>query len=376
MAWMIREDQLDPEQREFVNAESQKPGNIWIQGVAGSGKSILLVHTLRRVLNDNPQAKTIVVVYTHALINMFKAGLRELKIDNIPVVTYHEFKKQGGFYDYILCDEVQDLPEDVLRLMASQGRHILVAGDSNQSIYENTVSPQDIGRCIAARPYKLTMIHRLTQSIIRAVQKLLPTMNIFQAKRDLTKQDVSIRLCKADSIDQEYEYVYSEALKGANVGETSVVLFSAHEAIVQFANNLLQREQKPLWDIEKNRYYKTDFGSLNRHMQKHGVSLEYVGNGYGSLEAASKNHRVLLMTYHSSKGLDFDNVFLPHQDSRLVLHTESPEALYMVAITRSKKNLYLTHIQSPHKYVQRFIEDCTRIELSKANQSVGVDFDF
>jgi hypothetical protein len=31
MAWMIREDQLDPDQREFINVESKKSGNIWVK---------------------------------------------------------------------------------------------------------------------------------------------------------------------------------------------------------------------------------------------------------------------------------------------------------------------------------------------------------
>ena len=40
MAWMIREDQLDPDQRDFINVEAKRNGNIWVQGFAGSGKSV------------------------------------------------------------------------------------------------------------------------------------------------------------------------------------------------------------------------------------------------------------------------------------------------------------------------------------------------
>ena len=47
MAWMIREDQLDPDQKDFINIESKKTGNIWVKGFAGSGKSVLLVHSLK-----------------------------------------------------------------------------------------------------------------------------------------------------------------------------------------------------------------------------------------------------------------------------------------------------------------------------------------
>jgi hypothetical protein len=33
MAWMIREDQLDPDQREFINVESKKSGNVWVKRI-------------------------------------------------------------------------------------------------------------------------------------------------------------------------------------------------------------------------------------------------------------------------------------------------------------------------------------------------------
>jgi superfamily I DNA and RNA helicase len=66
MAWMIREDQLDPDQREFVNVESKKSGNIWVKGFAGSGKSVLLIHSLMDTLKRT-KFKSCVLSFTHAL---------------------------------------------------------------------------------------------------------------------------------------------------------------------------------------------------------------------------------------------------------------------------------------------------------------------
>jgi len=119
MAWMIREDQLDPDQKDFVNIESQKSGNIWVKVFAGSGKSVLLVHSLKNVLNKQPNAKIAIVVYTRSLIDMFKTGMKELNLPStIPVMTYIEFvDKNTSHYDYIFCDEVQDLPSRVLYAM-------------------------------------------------------------------------------------------------------------------------------------------------------------------------------------------------------------------------------------------------------------------
>ena len=200
MAWMIREDQLDPDQREFINVESIKTGNIWVKGFAGSGKSVLLVHSLMNRLKNEPNATVVVLVFTLALKDMFETGINELKqfygiTKNIPVKTYYDFvDRDSSSYDYIFCDEVQDLPSKVLFAMNNRSNRIIVAGDSNQSIYdtdpkwnETVVDPSQVGDIINARAFNLNTIHRLTRSIIAAVQKILPSMNIWGAKRDLTK---------------------------------------------------------------------------------------------------------------------------------------------------------------------------------------------
>src|SRR5690606_7273290 len=117
MAWMIKYDKLDDDQKDFVDTEINKAGNIWIQGFAGSGKSVMLIHALRKKMNSNPNANVCVVVYTYSLIDMFKTGMAERGMPSIPVMTYHQFTKGHGSYDYIFCDEVQDLPADVLEQM-------------------------------------------------------------------------------------------------------------------------------------------------------------------------------------------------------------------------------------------------------------------
>ncbi len=373
MAWMIREDQLDPDQREFVNVESKKSGNIWVKGFAGSGKSVLLIHSLKNIIQKEPNAKVAVVVYTHSLIDMFKTGMQELNLSSsIPVMTYIEFvDKNKEKFDYIFCDEVQDLPAKVLYAMNNRARKVIVAGDSNQSIYdtdprwqEPVVNPNQVGDIINARAFSLNMIHRLTRSIINAVQKILPSMNIWGAKRDLTKQDVNIRLCEASSEQEEVKYIYQEALKGANVGDTSVILFPTTNSITKFANLVLSANGKLQWNEKKNQYGKPDYGDLNRHFKSNGIKLQFIGSGYGALKNAEQNKEAILMTYHSSKGLDFDNVFLPFLNTHFYLHPSNAETLFMVAMTRSRKNLYLTYFGYTHDLVDKFKSECTEISIS------------
>jgi superfamily I DNA/RNA helicase len=373
MAWMIREDKLDPDQREFINNESKKAGNIWVKGFAGSGKSVLLVHALMKALRDNPDAKIAIVVYTLSLVDMFKTGMKELGIQrNIPVMTYIEFTdKDSTQYDYVFCDEVQDLPARVLVAMRNRAKKIVVAGDSNQSIYDKdprwndpVVHPDQVGEIINARAFTLGTIHRLTQSIIKAAQKLLPNMNIWGAKKDLTKQDVDIRLCEATSEEEEVKYVYQEATRGAAVGDACVVLLPSNVLMAKFANMVLGLNNKPIWNETKNNFNKPDYGSLNRHFKSNGIKLQFIGSGYGSLKDAEQNKDTILMTYHSSKGLDFDNVFLPFLNNNFYLHPSKAKTLFMVAMTRSRKNLYITYFGYTHDLVDNFKGDCTEISIS------------
>lgn len=369
---MIREDQLDTDQREFVNIESKKAGNIWVKGFAGSGKSVLLIHSLKNIIQKEPNAKVAVVVYTHSLIDMFKTGMQELNLpSSIPVMTYIEFvDKNSQNFDYIFCDEVQDLPSRVLYAMNNRARKVIVAGDSNQSIYdkdprwnEPVVNPNQVGDIINARAFQLNVIHRMTRSIISAVQKILPSMNIWGAKRDLTKQDVNIRLCEASSEQEEVKYIYQEALKGSNVGDSSVILFPKNELIIKFANLVLSANGKQQWNETKNQWGKPDYGSLNRHFKTNGIKLQFIGSGYGALKDAERNKEAILMTYHSSKGLDFDNVFLPFLNTHFSIRSNAA-TLFMVAMTRSRKNLYLTYFGYTHDLVDKFKSECTEITIS------------
>lgn len=390
MAWMIREDQLDPDQKDFINNESKKTGNIWVKGFAGSGKSVLLVHSLKDILRKEPNAKMVILVFTLSLKDMFETGMKELGLSStIPVKTYYDFvDKDTSSYDYIFCDEVQDLPSKVLHAMNNRGKKVIVAGDSNQSIYESdpkwreaTVNPSQIGDIINARAFSLNMIHRLTRSIISAVQKVLPKMNIFGAARDTTKVDVNIRLCEAQNEQEEVKYVYQESQKGTAVGDTCVILFPTNKAIQKFADLLLSANNKPAWAVKTNNWGSPDYTDLNRHFKANSIKVQFIGSGNGSLRDAETKKDTMMMTYHSSKGLDFDNVFLPFLNNSLYISPNNEETLFMVAITRSRKNLYLSYFGYTHNLIDKFKGDCTEIsiaDVSNVNPSKksNTDFDF
>ncbi|WP_341222153.1 3'-5' exonuclease [Polaribacter atrinae] len=376
MAWMIKYDKLDDDQKDFVDKEINTGGNIWIQGFAGSGKSVMLIHALRKKINKNPNANVCIVVFTRSLIDMFKTGMAELGMQEIPVMTYHQFKKGYQNYDYIFCDEVQDLPADVLTLMKQRSQYVYVAGDSNQSIYENTVTTTEIGNIINARPFVLTRIYRLTRSIMNAVSNLLPNLDIFGSRRDMTKQDISVRLGRGYDKNEEVKYVWQQSSDATSAWYSSAVLLPKHDYIFDFANHLLIQNGKVPWSLQKNNYGKPDYNSLNNHFRNQGLKIEYVGNGYGSFQNAERNRNTILMTYHSAKGMDFDNVFLPFLNDDVSISKSNEETLFMVAITRSKMNLFITYSGYLHHLVSKFESTCQKIDLNAAKKSSNSDIDF
>ena len=376
MAWNIPENKLDNEQREFlkqmeeflkqVNKNRKK---VWIKGFPGSGKSVLLVYAAKKIRSKLSNASILLVVYTQSLVKMFKSAFKEIELD-VTVKTYYEFIKCNNHYDFILCDEVQDLTPRILREMNNRGTHVIVAGDSNQSIYtqdpqwkEKTVTPLDIEELVNDN-VTLGIIHRLSRSIIDAVQRFLPRMNIFSAKRDMTRIDTQIRLCEAPSEEKEVAYVTEQATEAVNVGDTAAILIPSASKIIHFVNLALSHAGKPTWEGATNQYGKTDFGVMNAFLKSNGIKMQYVGNGYGSFSESDR--RIILMTYHSAKGLDFDNVFIPFANNNLYISPDEgiAKTLFMVAMTRARKNLYISYYGYPSDYLDAFKSNCSHIDIS------------
>ena len=372
MAWLVPENMLDDQQRQFIENVDIDRQNVWIKGFPGSGKSVLLAYTMKKIKRRDANAKVAVVVFTHSLIAMFKAAFAEMGIA-AKIMTYYEFMRGGDSYDYVLSDEVQDMTSRVLASMNSRAKHVIVAGDENQSIYdrdpqfrEPTVTPTQIMTLLNSRDFELGIIHRLSSSIIAAVEKFLPNMNIFSAKRDMNKRTTQIRLCTATSMSDEVKYIMREAKKAVDVGDTAAILIPSHGSIIGFVQTALTALGKPRWSEQLDKYGKVNYNALNQYLTSQNVKMQYVGNGYGSFTETSG--KICLMTYHSSKGLDFDNVFMPGLNQSLYINSSEllSRTLFMVAMTRCRNNLYLSHCGTRSAYLSNFAGECSKINIHDA----------
>lgn len=62
--WIIPYNKLDDQQKDFVDNVDFNQKNVWIKGFPGSGKSVLLAHTIAKIKRESPSASMDLVVFT------------------------------------------------------------------------------------------------------------------------------------------------------------------------------------------------------------------------------------------------------------------------------------------------------------------------
>lgn len=374
---MITDDKLGSDQVDVINEIgkiSNKP--IWIKGHAGSGKSVLLLHSLADYIVRNPGSKVCVVVFTRALVDLLELGLLQIPKLNgkkIPVLTIFQLKYRidnfNARFDAIFCDEVQDLPLDFIKSMKNSCDHLVIAGDSEQSIYnivpvfdERPAEPEEITEGITPIEKKLTVIYRLTESILDILKKVFPVM--MADLLNVAKEDTDIKLYEANDFEQEINFCWKE-IKQANTMRTSgviAILLSGHDSIIEFVNTVLEIEGKDAWVRVNARDERPDYDKMNQYLSSINIPLMYVGNSYGSLMVADRDNKVLIMTYHSSKGLDFGYVYLPMVNEDMYIHSNE-DSLLLVALSRSKGGLFISYTNTLYPGLSQFLSDIEALPI-------------
>ena len=375
MNWLIPENELDREQRKFLGDFITRKDNELIIGFPGSGKTMLLYYAALKIREQNPNAKILFVEFTHALINMIEAALQQMHINNIKVVTQYEFVKEKNKkvkYDCIICDEVQDLTPKALSDIAKRAHRVIIGGDPNQQIYEvdpkwkqPTCSEKDIMDLLHPAVTRLNIVHRLSRFVMEAANDVMPEINIIKEGRvSMTKKNIMIRLWKAKNQQQEVSAIMKEAKESLRLTDSVAILLPSHSKITSFTDKVLSDANKKAWKWTYDEHGNLDYNNMNDYLAACDIPLRYVGNGYGSF--LNDTPTITLMTYHGSKGLDFDKVFLPfcnHIDNETT-QVDNDKRVFLVGMTRSRGDLIISFSKKLNRFVSRFAESCTHKDLS------------
>ena len=349
MGWYVPFDKLGQKQLEVLNGiTGQLDRPHWVQGFAGTGKTLVVTHLMERVAKLKPNSSICFVTFTHALKDLVSGGLQGAVARRVETKTHTQFLRERQTYDYVFLDEVQDIsPSDLVRIKGLAG-NLYVAGDGDQRIYDKGASEQEITAAVSPRTWKLLEIFRLTKLLQQVAQAILPRTKLIEGLHSSKDAEVTIRLMQHVDTSSEAQWVWKEAKRRARPADPSVILFPTHKAIAAFAGEIA--ESLGL-DKPPARGDKGDYRPFNEFWEEEGVSLMYFGNSHGELSKGETEPMVYLMTFHSSKGLDFRNVFIPGmQDGATIVNQraleDDPELdrrLLFVAVTRSRENLFISY---------------------------------
>ena len=364
MQWMVSKIQLQQEQVLLIDkcVKSTESCN-WIQGFAGSGKTIILVHAMENLNALQPTKSLCFVTFTHALKNLVESGLSD-NTKGIPVQTIDAFLREGKKYSIVLADEIQDIEAWKLKKLQSLCDRLIIAGDVDQSIYVNGVSGIEIEGLLRPISHKLTVLYRLTQSLLTIAQTILPNTSISGAKIN-RQQNTDIILAKANSTESELKWVLERSQILAKPGSPAVILLPMQKTIFKFIEDAakIKGVSPPTKAFVKKGNSKTstiDWDAINDDLKSKGISIRYLGSNFGDLLESDGVSITYIMTYHSAKGLDFKSVFLPQMNSYTELWKKDKDLerrLFFVGVTRSRELLFISYSsEEPHYLIQEFPE--------------------
>lgn len=322
-SFYIKDSELDDYQVKVIN---RKTDNSYIvKGCAGSGKSILALWKAKQIQEQN-KGSYLYVVYTKALRQYMSDGIKQVGLQESNVANFDAcflWRKNDngvlvrgdwrkGSYDYIIVDEAQDFSKDDIELFRSKAsKALLLYGDTAQQLYafikdKQTVSMEEIQYFTKFPVEQLVFNHRLPKKIARLAQYLNSESDELEER--CTEEGVEKpKIIRYDSITQQYDDIIA-LIKNRNLEDVGILF--RHNSEVEQAYE----------------YFKNQ-----------GVNVEAKYGRFMDLNFNSDNPK--MMTYHSSKGLQFEHVFIPECT---VEDTDNRNLLY-VAITRTYRSLYIMH---------------------------------
>lgn len=359
--------------------------NRLIRGVAGSGKTIILASRAKMLSKHNPDWKILILCYNISLANAiqqmihhmmnepedlfdFDPKAKAIHNQNIIVRNFHAWLKNDlkireqhlstiidkiekketllPSYDAILIDEGQDFDSDWLRLVSllinSDTQSLLLVEDRAQTIYRRKRSYlQDTGLSFQGRSKVLSINYRNTSQIVKFAWD-------FYREHSMFKNKVVNRNLEGEIIAPQ-----STKRKGPEPGIIKAANFFDEIRLVSRQMKKLHEEKKVPFDemlilYRVKRTHKYPIVDLiKRALGEAGLPFYWITENDVSKRSFEKEDgKIKISTIDSSKGLDFQAVFIVNADSMpfpLEDDREREVSLFYIGMTRAKEYLCLSY---------------------------------
>ena len=318
--WMVREEELDDDQYKI---KVMKMDNYIVEGCAGSGKTILALQKAKEI-QDLGLGSYLVIIYTVTLRSFIKDGVTSLGLDPDRVCNFHSLDKNGfDSADYIIVDEIQDFSAgDIIKLKNMAKKNFIFFGDDAQQVYA----------------YKNNDIN---------LNQIMDLSNIKKENHKILEKNYRLPKPIADfaQLINSADNTLAERCMKVNGEKPNIIQCSSPKDQLDYIVNLIQNET--LHDVGILVGTNEDIETLKYYFESIGFKAEYKyyedGEKYREWKSDLDFYTNLpkVMTYHSSKGLQFEHVFMPLCEYNYTKYSFQ-EAMY-VAATRTSQRLIILY---------------------------------
>jgi superfamily I DNA/RNA helicase len=309
-SFYIKDSELDEYQVKVIQRRTDRP--FIVKGCAGSGKSILALWKVKQI-QEQKMGTFYFILFTKTLKQYMQDGIDTIGLRSDRVTYYWHWKNRLGApsADYIIVDEAQDFTAEDIELFKSKANKALIMyGDSAQQIYKfrnpQPLSMEEIAVQTGFPSEQLVFNHRLPKKIARLAE-------------EISDSDDELELrCKNEGIELPKILQYDN-------------LNAQLDAIIEIIGNR-QFEDVGIF-FRRNDEVKR----AKQYFESKGLNIEAKYNQ--SMDLDFSNDLPKLTTYHSSKGLQFEAVFIPNCN----IEDEEDRIPLFVAITRTYQSLFIMH---------------------------------
>jgi superfamily I DNA/RNA helicase len=336
---------------------------------------MLLIHLIAEYIDAGWDCAF--VTFTHALKKLAIEAMRELghKTGQLHIETVDKLNVLERKYDIIFVDEVQDLTVQQISKLRGLADRFVYAGDLNQSIYLQAAPNEQIREALGSPSTKvLTDLYRMPEPIFMAANITYPEAEIEQGAQISTNIESYVNLVAAETEASEIEWVYQQAKNESRNQLPSAIIFGKHQDLQKFVTKLLNR----LGERTAPKVIGKVYDPLNEHLKRLKIPMMYYGGAQGGdLANASSSKKILLMTMHSAKGLEFGSVFTPFMNQgnslcpypSLLNNDDWQRRCLFMAITRTKMNFYASYSTDMSEYLNPLSPENISITLTNNDQA-------
>jgi superfamily I DNA/RNA helicase len=362
MAWLVPFEDLTLPQQQAVEADAEE--SQLLIGGPGAGKTVVLAHRLKRLLDDDNEVH--LFAYTKSVTEYIQNDLEALRIagnvstidswakkwfqanirspvpqdgnkpdfDAIITAVTQELRGADEYlYNHVLVDEGQDLDPLRIALLKEMTNAFTIAADDKQLLFTDGTQLQHLQHELNLANHSLLATYRCCEFISRVAARFLNDTHAAefvaqtQGYSDNARQ---VAWKDTDDYDEEMDALAQAIQDSQNQGDATLAILAPTN--------------------------RAAYG-LRKQLEERGVDC-------GQYESAPWKppldlSKPVILTYHSAKGLTVDAVFLPrlksHGFGHFETNAEKMRTLF-VGITRATSYAWLGGSGSVCEPVQSAIE--------------------